>query len=122
MNGEMLLPRDEIELFETFSIDYLELWIHCRNFIWIPTLRSNQNYTQWVNAYNGSQIIEYLPWSFGQPNGYPTQNCVGAQVMISSKIHLQLLLELEIDFRYWRINTWGQFHQHSMSSFYTSRS
>jgi hypothetical protein len=95
MNGEMLLPRDEIELYETFSIDYLELWNHCRDLIWIPIIRSNQNYTQWVSAYNGSQIIEYIPWSFGQPNGYPTQNCVGAQVMISSTFYSQLLLELE---------------------------
>jgi hypothetical protein len=78
----MLLPRDESALKKAFSTN--TTLSQCRDFFWLPIVRSKDNYTQWVEANNASKTVEYLPWSFGQPNGYPTQNCVGTQVLISA--------------------------------------
>ncbi len=87
----MLLPRDEADLKEAFTIASVQLHKYCLHSFWLPIVRSKQNYTQWENANNGSKTIEYLSWGFGQPNGYPTQNCVGAQVSISSTLNARIL-------------------------------
>jgi hypothetical protein len=96
LNGEMLLPRDEADLKEAFTIASLQLNKHCRDSFWLPIVRSKQNYTLWVNANNGSKTIEYLSWSFGQPNGYPTQNCVGALVLISPTFYKQFFVHMKV--------------------------
>jgi hypothetical protein len=77
LNGEMSLPSNKVSLQSMFT--NTDLRILCGTSFWVPIVRAKANSSLWVNGYNMSTEVKYLPWSTGQPNGYPSQNCVGAE-------------------------------------------
>ena len=50
---------------------------------------SVSNFTKWDNDNYLVDGVPYIAWQYGQPNGYPTQNCVGKymQKPIESKVN-----------------------------------
>ncbi len=76
LNGEMYLPRNDAELGKALLNGGKQLNASCFNAFWVPVVRSTTNHTEWVNRANESETIAYHPWMIGQPNGYPTQNCM----------------------------------------------
>jgi hypothetical protein len=76
LNGEMYLPRNNAELGKALLNGGKQLNASCFNSFWVPIVRSTTSYTEWVNRANESETITYHPWYTGQPNGYPTQNCL----------------------------------------------
>ena len=75
--GEMILPTSAVELSGTFHLNRSLLEKHCRSSFWLPIVRSKDNFTKWENGNNIAEGVPYITWQYGQPNGYPTQNCVG---------------------------------------------
>ena len=78
LKSEMYLPSNTTTHQDLLASSDLSKF--CRNTIWVPIVRSNKNSSLWVNAYNLSEEVKYLPWLEGQPNGYPMQNCVIAEL------------------------------------------
>ena len=87
-NGEMVLPTTEIEFNKAFYINHQLLKSNCRGSFWLPIVRSKDNFTKWDNDNYLVDGVPYIAWQYGQPNGYPTQNCVGKymQKPIESKV------------------------------------
>jgi hypothetical protein len=79
LNGEMYLPANQAELTRAFKIDYAKLKLSCLNSFWLPIVRSPTNETIWLNRSNITEQVTYLNWMTGQPNGYPSQNCITAE-------------------------------------------
>jgi len=78
LNGEMYLPRNDAEFRKALLNGWNQRNASCLSSFWVPGVRSKKNYTEWVNRANESETITYHPWYTGQPNGYPTQNCLAA--------------------------------------------
>ncbi len=79
LNGEMYLPSNATSLKYLFTNTNLSTI--CNASFWVPIVRAKENSSIWVNGYNKSEEVKYLPWMKGQPNGYPIQNCVKAQLV-----------------------------------------
>jgi hypothetical protein len=77
LESQMQLPMD-VDDFKAFSDlgNQYPMKNTCEGQIWLPIVRSPENYTRWINVYNLTEEITYLPWTDGEPNGYPFQNCV----------------------------------------------
>jgi len=78
LSGEMYLPSNKTSLKYLFTNSNLSTI--CNASFWVPILRAKENSSIWVNVHNKSEEVKYLPWLKGQPNGYPIQNCVKAQL------------------------------------------
>jgi hypothetical protein len=78
LNGEMYLPANNTSLNYLFTNTGLNIISNAS--FWVPIVRAKENSSVWVNGYNKSEDVKYLPWMKGQPNGYPIQNCVKAQL------------------------------------------
>jgi hypothetical protein len=79
LNGEMSLPSNSISLKYLFTSTNLSLF--CNSTFWVPIKRARENSSVWVNGYNESEEVKYLPWAKGQPNGNKMQACVRAQLI-----------------------------------------
>ncbi len=78
LNGEMYLPTNQTELTRAIKIDSFKLIVSCSNSFWLPIVRSPTNETLWLNRRNITEQVTFLNWMIGQPNGYPSQNCITA--------------------------------------------
>jgi hypothetical protein len=78
LNGEMYLPSNTSSLKYLFTNTNLSTIFNAS--FWVPIVRAKENSSIWVNGCNKSEEVKYLPWMKGQPNGYPIQSCVKAQL------------------------------------------
>ena len=79
LNGEMVLPINQEDFNKALKADVTNLRKNCLNNIWLPIVRSEKNETIWLNKNNLTESVTFLPWMTGQPNGYPSQNCITAE-------------------------------------------
>ena len=79
LNGEMYLPTNRDEFTKAFTFDSSKLKSACLNAMWLPIVRSETNYTDWLKRSNLTEQVTYLKWTTGQPNGYPDQNCISVE-------------------------------------------
>ena len=84
-NGEMILPTNEIKLNSTMFINHPLLKKYCTGSFWLPIIRSKDNFTEWENDNNLTERVPFIPWMYGQPNGYPIQNCVGEKMLDTNR-------------------------------------
>ena len=78
LNGSMVLPANKNELDLLFLLQPDNLEQNCNGMIWINAVHSKSNVSLWFNGSNTSEVIKYLPWVTGQPNGNGVQNCVSS--------------------------------------------
>jgi hypothetical protein len=79
LNGEMYLPTNQADLTRAIKLDAAKLKSNCLNSFWLPIVRSPTNETLWLNKSNITEQVTFLNWMTGQPNGYPSQNCITAE-------------------------------------------
>ena len=76
LGGELPMPDNAKDMEKISKFDFGTAKNECHESTWMPIVRSKYNRTTWLNAINNSEAFGNLLWSFGQPNGYPSQNCV----------------------------------------------
>jgi hypothetical protein len=79
LNGEMYLPTNQADLTRAIKLNAAKLKSNCLNSFWLPIVRSPTNETLWLNKSNITEQVTFLNWMTGQPNGYPSQNCITAE-------------------------------------------
>lgn len=79
LNGQMILPKSHVELNATFhAMNVSSLTNNCNADMWMPIRRSSENSEKWLDDSHSSEETNQLLWIVGEPNGYPSQNCVMA--------------------------------------------
>jgi hypothetical protein len=81
LGGEIPLPRSELDLAWTSTPkNTVTMNTTCGEGVWMPIVRSKSNASKWISAKDPARDVQvdYLPWEWSQPNGFPIQNCVYA--------------------------------------------
>jgi len=85
--GEIPLPSGHSFFQNLFKTDFTKKLFKstCSSAVWVPVVRSQFDSEIWMSdvattttTSSQESKVTFLPWEWGQPNGYPRQNCITA--------------------------------------------